>query len=133
MIRLLLMLLVMTGSVWAQTPPIIQVGGSGSIAFDQAAASLAQAQVFIYRAYVGTRPAVIVPTTCSGTGPLFTCKFPLSVLPLNSTPQPLGLTAGLTSADGGAETAKGIAPFLLALISLPAPPVGSSIRVEPAP
>ena len=122
----------------AQSQTTIRVLGVGKVAFDVDLA-LADAQAQTIKAFVPSTAAtgIVVTTTCaaapaSATGPVSTCTFNLSALPLTATAQSLALTASAVAADGTVETAKVTAPFVLSLVGPPVAP-RPAMSIRPAP
>jgi hypothetical protein len=115
----------------AQTKPVLPVIGSGKIAWDQPAASLADAQALVYKAYVDTRAPINLSATCALNGTVITCEASLAQLNLTTAVSTLAISASLTAADGVIESEKAIAPFDLRRVGIPAAPTGASLRVRP--
>jgi hypothetical protein len=124
--------LLMVGSAYAQIKPVVLVMGKGAVVFDVTAPTLADAQAYVYKAYVDALAPITLTVLCGKAAAPFECAFSLAQLPLKTT-HTLSLTASLVAADGTVESAKSAAPFDLRLAAPPVAPVASSIAVRPQP
>src|SRR5687767_627423 len=96
-------------AAFAQTPVV----GQQALAWDQSAASLAEAQSLGFKLFIdGGSGAVFPGVTCTGTASPFVCKANLPAL--TSGPHSLVLTATLAGQESAPSTALAIQVVVLA-------------------
>lgn len=124
--------LVLAGLVLGATPAAAQGAGKPGdrLAWDQAAATLAEAQGLTYSGYFdGATTAAVLPSTCSGAASPFVCTAPIP--PLTTGDHTVQLTASLVLSlpdNRAIESAKS-AVFTFRLFAAPSTP--AQIRIVP--
>lgn len=112
----------------AQTPiPLI---GGERVGFTQPAASLAEAQAFLYRVYVdGSRPATgSAPVACTGTTSPFACEATIPTLSVG--PHSLTLTAARVIDGSTQAESLQSAPLAVEMLSNAGqPPIPTQLRI----
>lgn len=117
-------MLLWSAGAFAQTPSL----PGDKLGFDQGAGTLADAQAYVYSAYIdgATTPTLLV-ATCMGTTSPFACSAPLP--PLLTGTHTVALTAKVVLPDGrSAESAKS-APFSFRIFAAPNAP--ANIKIVP--
>jgi hypothetical protein len=122
--RACLLGLLSVARVDAQTPSL----PGDKLGFDQAAASLADAQGYVYRMYLdGAATGAVLVATCGGTTSPFTCTAPLPALTTGTHTSQLTASVVLPAPDGRTiESAKSTA-LTFRLFAAPAIPAGQRI------
>lgn len=94
---LVVLVLAVAGVVWSQSVP--RATADMRLAWDQDAESLADAQAYVYTAYVdGATAGTVITPTCTGTTTPFVCAAPL---PVTSIGAHSVIVAAQTALDGG--------------------------------
>lgn len=117
-----------TSHMHAQTPSVL----GDRLGFDQAAATLTEAQGYLYRAYLdGAITGVTLTATCSGASSPFACVAPLPSLTTGTHTSQLTASVVLPPPDGRTIESVKSAVFTFRLFAAPESPTGQ--RIVPMP